>query len=563
MLEFTSFLQSTGQHSLELLWFPLLVWSVFAVLLQVALSRMESKDPLYHYYLRVALVASLPMGIIAAGLSSNIQYLSSSTAGGGASLIVIQNPITISVISGNAAPVNWGDPYLWIGVLTLILLTGGIARLAQMGWNYHRISQYAARLQTATLGTKSLVSSDNIELSPAAIDKTYIAYSGEVEIPFTFGWRRPVIVLPDHLKVDHEKLRMAVYHELMHIKRGDFLINGFIMAIKSLLWFHPLLHLLFDQTRAYREISCDSDVLNDKSISRKKYAELLFELAPKNETYTRQLVSMSVNQSTLQKRIKIMKTFTQPQRPFTKSILVSLVVLLGISGIIACSDLQSDGLTNSELQQTQQQLQQMEEQSVPLFVIREDTDLDGTFDSEEIATAKEANQISLVKSKYIRSIEVFKRDEVPAKYASKAQNGIAFVNLIDKEKAFTDLRDPGEGTRVQQQQEKDFFVVVEQMPKLKGGLNAIMECVKYPEEARKAGIEGRVIVRFIVNEQGVVEDPTAIKGIGGGADQEAIRCVKQAEFEPGIQRGKPVPVHYALPVVFKLPNTGSASSNSG
>ncbi|MDR8392996.1 energy transducer TonB [Aliifodinibius sp. S!AR15-10] len=102
--------------------------------------------------------------------------------------------------------------------------------------------------------------------------------------------------------------------------------------------------------------------------------------------------------------------------------------------------------------------------------------------------------------------------------------------------------------------EEDFFVVVEQMPQLKGGLSSLQQCVRYPEMARKAGIEGRIIVQFVVNEQGKVEDPKVIRGIGGGADEEALRCVKLAEFEPGRQRGVPVRVQYSLPVVFKLQN---------
>lgn len=72
--------------------------------------------------------------------------------------------------------------------------------------------------------------------------------------------------------------------------------------------------------------------------------------------------------------------------------------------------------------------------------------------------------------------------------------------------------------------------------------------------ARKAGIEGRVVVQFIVNKDGKVESPHVIRGIGGGADEEALRCVQQSEFEPGYQRGLSVRVQYSLPVVFQLQN---------
>ncbi|MDZ7690248.1 MAG: energy transducer TonB [Balneolaceae bacterium] len=98
----------------------------------------------------------------------------------------------------------------------------------------------------------------------------------------------------------------------------------------------------------------------------------------------------------------------------------------------------------------------------------------------------------------------------------------------------------------EEEPEEDFFVVVENMPELIGGMARLQGCAKYPEMARKAGIEGRVIVQFIVNEQGQVEDPRVVRGIGGGADEEALRCVKQAEFKPGRQRGQPVRVRLQL-----------------
>ncbi|MGK7369734.1 MAG: energy transducer TonB [Candidatus Halalkalibacterium sp. M3_1C_030] len=104
------------------------------------------------------------------------------------------------------------------------------------------------------------------------------------------------------------------------------------------------------------------------------------------------------------------------------------------------------------------------------------------------------------------------------------------------------------------EEEEDFFVVVENMPELIGGMKKLQGCVNYPEMARKAGIEGQVVVQFVVNTEGKVEDPRVIRGIGGGADQEALRCVKQAEFKPGRQRGKPVRVQYSLPVIFRLQN---------
>ena len=104
----------------------------------------------------------------------------------------------------------------------------------------------------------------------------------------------------------------------------------------------------------------------------------------------------------------------------------------------------------------------------------------------------------------------------------------------------------------EEEAEPEIFVIVEQMPELIGGLAAIQKQIKYPEIAKKAGVEGRVIVQFIVDEQGGVVDPHVVRGIGAGCDEEAVRAVQQAKFEPGKQRGKAVKVKMSLPITFKL-----------
>lgn len=100
--------------------------------------------------------------------------------------------------------------------------------------------------------------------------------------------------------------------------------------------------------------------------------------------------------------------------------------------------------------------------------------------------------------------------------------------------------------------EYEVFTIVEDMPILEGGMSAIYQHLRYPEIARQAGIEGRVVVQFIIDENGKVVDPVVIRGIGGGCDQAAIEAVKKVTFIPGKQRGRPVKVRYSIPIVFRL-----------
>ena len=100
---------------------------------------------------------------------------------------------------------------------------------------------------------------------------------------------------------------------------------------------------------------------------------------------------------------------------------------------------------------------------------------------------------------------------------------------------------------------EDIYMVVEHEPKLIGGLKELQQKVEYPAKCRRANIEGRVTLQFIVNKKGDVENINVLQGIGGECDKAAIEAIKKyAKFKPGLQRGAPVNVRFSLPIFFKL-----------
>ncbi|MEM1127921.1 MAG: energy transducer TonB [Bacteroidota bacterium] len=129
---------------------------------------------------------------------------------------------------------------------------------------------------------------------------------------------------------------------------------------------------------------------------------------------------------------------------------------------------------------------------------------------------------------------------------------------LDIEEPVTDLPPPpppaDDGP--EPEPEPEIFMIVEDMPQLipndTEGLANLQRSITYPEIAKKAGVEGRVIVQFVVDEQGNVLDPQVVRGIGAGCDEEAVRAVMNAQFRPGRQRGQPVRVKMSLPITFKL-----------
>ena len=94
-------------------------------------------------------------------------------------------------------------------------------------------------------------------------------------------------------------------------------------------------------------------------------------------------------------------------------------------------------------------------------------------------------------------------------------------------------------------------------PEFEGGMDAfykyLTDNIHYPEQAKAEGIQGRVLVRFVVRDNGDIVNVEVAKGIGGGCDEEAVRVVKaMPKWKPAIYEGKAVNVQYALPISFKL-----------
>ena len=104
------------------------------------------------------------------------------------------------------------------------------------------------------------------------------------------------------------------------------------------------------------------------------------------------------------------------------------------------------------------------------------------------------------------------------------------------------------------------FTVVEQMPQFPGGEAALMKFlqshINYPPMAAENGVQGKVVVQFVVDKTGRVGEVKVVRSVDKDLDREATRvCKSLPKFTPGRQNGHPVSVWYTLPVFFKLQGT--------
>lgn len=435
-----------GQWSMEAVWLPTLAWTVIAVPFAV-LARMSKRlSPLTRYGITSALLAALPIGLFIAALP---------TFGAGTLPIAgfIHLPETIVRPAADAAATAAWTAAHSSGLLFVAAMLAAITRLLHLA---------ASAVQLATLRS-SLDHVPNADLQKTTNRisnqlgvRTHVstAVSPHIATPLTFGWRRPIVVLPSELLKAPDDLELTLLHELVHIRRHDYAVQWLEQFIGSIFVIHPLVVILRRHASFLREATCDAEVV-ERSGRRSAYAHLLFRFASRTRPSWKLAVGISFTERHLKKRLLAMKDFADVRRSKRLGMILALLLFATSSALVACTD------------------QFVDSETAPA----------------EAELSKKAN---------------------------------------------------------------DAYVYVEMMPKLIGGLAAIRQNLVYPETAKRAGVEGRVVISFVVDEDGAVQNAEVLKGVGSGLDEEALRAVRQATFEPGLKDGKPVKVKMAIPVTFKL-----------
>ena len=151
--------------------------------------------------------------------------------------------------------------------------------------------------------------------------------------------------------------------------------------------------------------------------------------------------------------------------------------------------------------------------------------------------------------------EVREEEEIPDQ--KELEDVVIATKTVEgntKEEVLVEVAAP---TEVGEVVEDKIFTFVEQQPSFPGGESEmnkfIKKNLKYPPAALRNGLEGLVVVQFVVNKEGQISDVQVVKKLGGGTDEEAMRVVKMMPaFSPAKQNGRPVSFRYTLPVRFGL-----------
>jgi len=328
---------------------------------------------------------------------------------------------------------SWSPDRILLGALAL----GAAGRFAWLGLGGLALRAYRRGAQPAELA----LAVSEIERRVGA--QARLLVSTRVESPVTFGWRNPVVLLPaDFAALPSETQRGIVCHELLHVRRRDWLFALWEEGVRALLWFHPAVWMLLARIALSREQVVDREVVRLTG-SRRAYLEALRAVACRS----RQAAIPGLpffHRGHLRERVAHLCKEVPMSRSRVTALLTACAGLLALTAVL------------------------------------------GIFAFPMAGTAWAASEPLKIEGDVQRPQPLHTVDPV------------------------------------------------------------------YPEEARKNRLEGKVIIKTVIDEQGKVQTPT-VEGSSGHAslDQAALDAVSTWAFKPATLHGKPVAVVYTLTINFK------------
>ena len=385
-----------------------------------------------------------------------------------------------------------------------------------------------------------------------------------------FSWMKFVVISEKDLKENGEEI---LTHEYAHIRKKhsiDLLIADICIFFQ---WFNPASWLLKQELQNIHEFEADESVIA-QGIDAKKYQLLLIKKAVGTRLYS---MANSFNHSSLKKRITMM--IRKKSNPWARVKYLYVLPLATVAVTVFARPEVSQPLEEisnvkvsdlSDAMKTYTDKNQQNNQSAPDKKIRLSMKVvDETGQPVPQATVVIANTSNgtLTDDDGHFSLEAGEDQSLWISYVGMESKNISVKDCIkqtDKTIRLTSATNELDLTVSPSApkptvQNGETFTVVEQMPEYPGGMKALMsylaENIQYPAECQKAGIQGRVIVQFVVKADGSLDNFEIKRSVNPLLDAEALRVIKTTpKWKPGTQHGKPVDVKFTIPVTFSLPD---------
>lgn len=367
-----------------------------------------------------------------------------------------------------------------------------------------------------------------------------------------FSWMHYIVLSQS----DYEAQDASILaHERGHIRRHHSLDLLLVDTLTALQWFNPAMWMLRQDLRAIHEYEADAAVLS-QGINMRQYQYLLIQKAVSHCGYS---VANGISHSTLKNRINMMLHKNSSRASKLK--LLALVPIVGIA-LAMQAETVNDYVYTEKTQTPQKKVIKKGKANAQIKMGNKTIQVKKTGKNASGKTKEPLIMIDGKRStkaemdaldeKRIDHINVLKGKAATEIYGAEGKNGV--IEIKTKKPVLLDVVVK---TEAQTEPDDKPFDVVEQMPEFPGGQEALMQFlrqeVKYPKEAEEKGLQGRVVVRYIIEKDGSISEVEIAKSVNEYLDAEAIRVVNaMPKWKPGKQKGEPVRVKFTIPITFRL-----------
>ena len=439
-------------------------------------------------------------------------------------------------------------PFNWQILLTLIYIIGVIAVLSKMLLSLWRLHRIAAESEIHSLA-----------------DGRRIAVSEKAKSPFS--WWKTVFL--NHQDFEEGSSALLI-HELGHLRlhhSADVLLVELLTALQ---WFNPAMWMLRADLRTIHEYEADQQVLSH-GFNDIQYLQLLIRKAAGQSGYS---LANGISNSTLKNRVTmIMKTKSNRNSMWK---LLALVPIIGVTLALNAETVTDVVYKNDEPQKQVSVKKGKKNATVKtggnqtMKVVEQDKIVTAeTVEKQEnepnaavliLNTKQEGEEPLLIVDGKIATIDQVRalpresvarvatmREKTAIKsYGEKAKYGALIITTVKHQEEIDN----------EQLSQPDVFDKVDEAPQFPGGFSGLMlylsNNIRYPEDAKEAGAQGRVVVSFIVEKDGSISNAKVTKPTYSCFDDEALRVVSaMPKWMPGKQNGEAVRVKYSLPVTFR------------
>ncbi len=316
--------------------------------------------------------------------------------------------------------------------------------------------------------------------------------STEVFSPFSTGLLKKRIILPQDWNAIPLGCKKAILaHEAAHINNLDNWLNLVRRLVLVVNFFNPVIILFLRKVSDLREIFCDQQAIRNSSLTARQYSEYLVEFAE------------SISNS--KRKMALSPAFTESYRNLKIRLRYNLSYGLNNS----CNKLSINNIL------------------IVIFIV-----------ALTIPLSLNCTDDLLINSELPDTIG---EEEVLKKMA----DGTATI-YNGSERIIVPFNMP------EQPDEIPTFIPIENQPKLIGGNVALMKELSYPEIALRAGIEGVVVVQYVVSKEGIPTDLKVVKSLHDQCDEAALNALRPMRFIPAVQNGKPVAYRMSRPIRFVI-----------